>query len=80
MPPEQIHGHVNFCIGYGGFGPFCVCTPSHIHNFKIIPSLQGSLFRRHVCILWGMNANEYIIVKQIVLLIAMAVTLGFIYG
>ena len=30
--------------------------------------------------MWGMNANEYIIVKQIVLLIAVAVTLGFIYG
>jgi len=27
-----------------------------------------------------MNTHEYIIVKQIVLLIAVAVTLGFIYG
>ena len=30
--------------------------------------------------MWGMNTHEYIIVKQIVLLIAVAVTLGFIYG
>jgi len=27
-----------------------------------------------------MNANEFHIVKQIVLLVAVAVTLGFIYG
>ncbi len=30
--------------------------------------------------MWDMNAHEYIIVKQIVLLITVAVTLGFIYG
>ena len=57
-----------------------MCTASHIHDFKIIHSLQGSLFCRHVRILWDMNAHEYIIVKQIVLLITVAVTLGFIYG